>query len=137
MPLRPESGQNSSRLCSSASCQKRPIAPQGDVWVSLFDHLVSAQYEPGRDLMADRLRGLEIDDQLEPRRLLDRQIRRLDAAQQLGELPAHDVSVQLNDQRSISDEAALLRHFRPLVHGGQAQGRNAVEYEGATVVEKR
>jgi hypothetical protein len=53
------------------------------VWVSLFDHLVSAQHEPGRDLMADRLRGLEIDDQLKPRRLLDRQIRRLDAAQQL------------------------------------------------------
>src|SRR2546428_12162510 len=106
MPLRPESGQNSSRLFSSASCQKRPNAPQRHVWVSLFDHLVSAQYEAGRDLMADRLRGLEIDDQLEPRRLLDRQIRRLDAAQQLGELPAHDVSVQLNDQRPVADETA-------------------------------
>src|SRR5262245_37407452 len=57
---------------------------------SLFDHLVGAQHEAGRDLMADRLRGLEIDDQLEPRRLLDWQIRRLDAAQQLGELAAHD-----------------------------------------------
>ena len=55
--------------------------------------------------MTDRVRSPQIDDKLEPRRLLDRQIGRLDAAQQLGELPSHDVSVQLNDQRSVSDEA--------------------------------
>src|SRR5262249_33535257 len=87
--------------------------------------------------MPDRPSGLKIDDKLEPGRLLDRQIGRLDAAQQLGELPAHDVSVQLNDQRSVSDEAALLRHFRPLVNGWQTQGPNAVENEGTTVEEKR
>src|SRR5215472_7711321 len=69
-----------------------------------FDHLVGAQHERSRGVMTDRFCCLEID-QLEPRRLLDRQIGRLDAAQQLGELPAQDVSVQLNDQRSVSDEA--------------------------------
>jgi len=87
--------------------------------------------------MTDRVRSPQIDDKLEPRRLLDRQIGRLDAAQQLGELPAHDVSVQLNDQRSVADEAALLCHFRPLAHRGQPQRRNAVENKGATVGEKR
>src|SRR6266705_1495721 len=35
-----------------------------------FDHLVGAQYECGRDLQSNRLRGLEIDDQLEFRRLI-------------------------------------------------------------------
>jgi hypothetical protein len=59
------------------------------------------------------------------------------AAQELAELAAHDVAVQLNDQRSLSDETALLCHFRPLVHGWQAQGGNAAENEGATVEEKR
>ena len=70
-----------------------------------FDHLVGAQDQPDWDFMPDRSSGLKIDDKLEAGRLLDRQIGRLDAAQQLGELPAHDVSVQLNDQRSVSDEA--------------------------------
>src|SRR5215813_8198171 len=102
-----------------------------------FDYLIGAQDQPDWDFMPDRPSGLKIDDKLEPGRLLDRQIGRLDAAQQLGELPAHDVSVQLNDQRSVSDEAALLRHFRPLVNGWQTQGRNAVENEGTTVEEKR
>src|SRR6516165_1247139 len=102
-----------------------------------LDHLIGAQDQPDWDFMPDRPSGLKINDKLEPGRLLDRQIGRLDAAQQLGELPAHDVSVQLNDQRSVSDEAALLRHFRPLVNGWQTQGRNAVENEGTTVEEKR
>jgi hypothetical protein len=45
----------------------------------LFDHLVCAQHEPGRNLMTDRLRGPEIDDQLEVGRLLDRQVARAGA----------------------------------------------------------
>ena len=58
--------------------------------------------------MTDRFCRLKIDDQFEARRLLDRQIGRLNAAQQFGELPAYDVSVQLNDQRPVPDETALL-----------------------------
>jgi hypothetical protein len=38
----------------------------------LFDHLVGAQHEPGWNVKTDRLRGLKIDNQLEPGRLLDR-----------------------------------------------------------------
>jgi hypothetical protein len=38
----------------------------------LLDHLIGAQHEPSRDFMSDRRRGLEIDDQLELGRLLDR-----------------------------------------------------------------
>ena len=47
--------------------------------------------------MPDRSNGLKIDDKLEPGGLLDRQISRLGTAQQLGELPAHDVAIELND----------------------------------------
>ena len=38
----------------------------------LFDHLVGAQQQRGGQLNADRLRGLEVDDQLVFDRLLDR-----------------------------------------------------------------
>src|ERR1051326_8608356 len=41
---------------------------------SLFDHLVSARDERGWYVEAERARGLEIDDELEGGRLLDRQI---------------------------------------------------------------
>jgi hypothetical protein len=74
-----DSDQNCCGAANCATCHLLPYAPQQTAL--LFDHLVCAQYEAGRDFMADCLRGLEIDDQLEPRRLLDRQIRRLDAAQ--------------------------------------------------------
>src|ERR1700704_3474378 len=40
----------------------------------LFDHLVGAGDEHGRDFKADRLRGLKVDDQLELGRLFDRQV---------------------------------------------------------------
>jgi hypothetical protein len=40
----------------------------------LFDHLISAGEDRGRDREAEGLGGLEIDHQLEGGRLLDRQI---------------------------------------------------------------
>ncbi len=42
-----------------------------------FDYLIRAQQERWRDREAEGLRGLEVDDELEPRGLLDGQIRRL------------------------------------------------------------
>ena len=47
----------------------------------LFDQLVGAQEEGLRDRQPERLGGLEIDDQLELRRLLDRKIGRLGTLQ--------------------------------------------------------
>ena len=47
---------------------------QRDELTPSFDHLVGAQHERGWHLEADRLRGLQVDRQLEPRRLLDRDV---------------------------------------------------------------
>jgi hypothetical protein len=50
---------------------------------SSFDDLVGGGEQQGRDSQAERVGGLEIDDQLECRRLLDRQIGWLGAAEDL------------------------------------------------------
>ena len=48
-----------------------------------FDHLVGAQQDRCRQLDADRLGGLEIDDEIELGRLLDPKVGRLRPAQNL------------------------------------------------------
>ena len=44
---------------------------------SLLDHLVRAREQHGRHFEAERLRGLQVDNELEPGRLLNRQVGRL------------------------------------------------------------
>ena len=71
---------------------------------------------------------LKIDHRLKPGRLLDRKIAGLCAAQELGELPAHGVSPQGNNQRPIADQPALLCHLRPLVHRSRsARARSKIK----------
>src|SRR5262245_62979782 len=105
--------------------------------IASLDHLVGAQHETSRNVEADGLGSPQIDDQLEPRRLLDRQIGRLGAAQQRGELPAHYVAIELKDAGPIANEATLLRPFRPLIHGRQLQCRSAVQNDLSVVEEER
>src|SRR5437762_3273429 len=55
----------------------------------LLDHLVGAGDQHGRHLEAKRLGGLEIDDELEAGGLLDRQLRRIGALDDLVDVDAH------------------------------------------------
>ena len=53
----------------------------------LFDHLVGAEHQAGRNFMAERFCKLQIDDQLELGWLFDREIGRLCAAQDSCAIP--------------------------------------------------
>src|SRR6266851_1189428 len=55
----------------------RQIPSASIAWSSLLDHLIRPQQERLGDREAEGLGGLEVDDQLERRRLLDRQVARL------------------------------------------------------------
>jgi hypothetical protein len=94
--LQPVTGQQLAAAASSGLGQSAtglvlmfaPPAPPSSVMNSRrliqsprLDHLVGAQYQPGRNLMTNCLCGLEIDDQLEVARLLDRKIIRCYAAE--------------------------------------------------------
>src|SRR5215475_13859723 len=68
MSVYPRKRTNSRHLRRSALCQKRTLA-------RLFDHVVGAGEKRFRDGQSDRLCGLEVYDQLEFGRQLNRQLR--------------------------------------------------------------
>ena len=79
-----------------------------------------------RDLDPERFCRLEVDDHLEPRRLLDRKLTRVFA----GQYP-HDVfgrgAILILDIGSIADQAAALGIVAPLIDGGHPMLGRAID----------
>jgi len=80
-----------------------------------FDHLVGQIEHARRNGQAERLGGLEIDDQLECRRLLDRQIGGLGALEDLSDINA-DLAKGAGKTGSIADQAAGSGELPHLIH---------------------
>jgi hypothetical protein len=57
--------------------------PNSDIGAASFDDLIGACRESGRHINAEHLRDFEIDDELKSDRLMNRQIGRLDALEDL------------------------------------------------------
>src|SRR6266699_1538481 len=97
------------------------IDPTADMRAS-FDHLVGLLLEVQRYVEAERLRGLEIDEQLERSRLLDRQFARLCALQDFidenrSPLEISSVVCRVGDQPPSLCCVTIARHDREVVLG--------------------
>src|SRR5262245_7940450 len=79
------------------------------------DDFIRSHQHIGRDRQTDLLGGLEIDNQLELRRLLDWQIGGLGAFQNLVDI-SRCTPKQLNKSRCVADQSAGLDKFRQWVH---------------------
>src|SRR5258708_22847429 len=93
---------------------------------------VGAGQECWRDFKAERLGGLEIDHELEPSRLLDRDFARLRAAQNLVNRPRSSRLLRARREGASGGTTALWRerHVSPAFHdfGWEARGFGAVEH---------
>src|SRR5215813_2278999 len=95
---------------SSSRVGRRPVG-------NSLDHLVGAREQPAGNLEAERLGGLEIDDQLEFRGLLhDRQVGGLFTFENAAGVKS-DLSVFLYQARSVTDEPARHYELTNRVHG--------------------
>src|ERR1700738_5060984 len=80
-----------------------------------FDDLVDARQDRLGNGEAERLRGLEVDYQLECRRLLDRQIGRIGARENAADI-GPGLANGSREARSVADQPAGLCEFTPIVH---------------------
>src|SRR5215467_15318651 len=82
-----------------------------------LDHLVGKREQPVRNLEAKRLRGLEIDDQLESSRLQNWQFGGVNALENLAGVDAH-LTIQISKAGSVADQPTSRRQIANLVHRG-------------------
>jgi hypothetical protein len=86
----------------------------GSKKVSWFDHFVDARQDRWRDGEAERLGGLEIDDQRERGRLHDPQVGGLGTLENPSSLNA-DLATDSHEARPIADLAAGRGEFTELI----------------------
>src|SRR5215208_5496341 len=79
-----------------------------------FDDLVGASKQRLRHRETERLCGLQVYDQLEPSWLLDRQVGRLGALEDLSDVNAH-LTGDGTPARSIANQPAGVDEFTPLI----------------------
>ena len=77
---------------------------------SLFDHLVGAHQKRLWDRQAESFGGVKIDDEFEVSRLLDREVFRLGAAEDLDK-HTRPLPIDRYKTRAVCDQPTLFRHF--------------------------
>src|SRR5262249_28440019 len=112
----PRKRTNSRRLGMSALCQKRTYAPQQTTL--LFDHLVGEDVELRRDRYPESVGGLTIDHQVEFGRLLDRQVARLCALENLVD-ERRGATEEIEEVLAIAHQPTSLHVIALWEHGRQ------------------
>src|SRR5260221_6775415 len=88
----------------------------------LLDHLIGAGEDGGRHREAERLRGLEVDNEFELGRLHDRQVSRLGALEDPSGVNA-GLAQDSRKARCIADQAAGSGVFPDVIHCGNSMAR--------------
>src|SRR4030095_4996282 len=104
-------------------------------FVSLLDHLIRPRQQRRRDRQAERLGGLEVDDQLELGGLLDRKVSRLRPLENAIDIARH-APVHVREAYAVGHEAAVADVFSELVHGRQTVARSQVDEKTPVCVEE-
>jgi hypothetical protein len=103
--------------------------------VGLFDDLAGLGENRDGDREAERLSRLQVDDEVEGRRLLDRKITRVFALENAIHVNRGATKI-LRDVRTIRHETARLRIFALGIDRGQRHGRDALDDRGALIPEQ-
>src|SRR5271156_459290 len=103
--------------------------------VDLFDDLAGSGENRDGDREAERLSRLQVDDEVEGRRLLDRKITRVFALENAIHVNGGATKI-LRDVRTIRHETARLRIFALGIDRGQRHGRDALDDHGALIPEQ-
>jgi len=97
-----------------------------------LDDLVGKGEDSLRDRQSKRLGGLQVDDKLEPGRLLNRQIGRSGALQDFVDEPGGPFEIFL-EHLSIGQQTAFLGKLAPFVDGGQSVLRCERQHPGSVL----
>src|SRR6516165_12488792 len=100
----------------SALCQKRTLCSAAIL--SLFDHLVGATEKRQRNRNAERLGSVGVNDQLELRRLQDREVGRLVAAEYTPSV-ATNQAISVAKISSVTHQAACHRVLAERINCGK------------------
>src|SRR5262249_18541206 len=123
------------KVTSSAQSLRLPILTHDELASSL-DHLVGARQERLRDRQAERLSGGEIDDKIKLGRLLDRDVTRLRAAQNLVDIIG-GASILVRDAWSIGHQTSRFDVLPQTVHRRQSRAQRQGADANAVGVHKR